>query len=332
MVSEPTVQGRHLRHVRTLSGLTLSRLASLATFNVGYLSRVEREERPVSDAVVDAYARALGMNRRQLLAAMGLLFVEGPSLDLAERLARVQRGGSVDMALVDGLAATLAGYRRQEDADGGAALWTAVRDHLGTISAMLPLAPNAVVDELLTLAAEHAHWLSWVAHTQGRTGPALRWLDVASGWATDAGSTDAVAWLGRVRSFYALRRGDVARAGRAAELARSMVEYANPATRSIVNHAAAMAAATAGDTDQAQRLADVAILSAAKVPDEADRPPWLYWLTPARALLNRGDVAYQVGDFTTAADIYEAGLLALTDMPRDRAFYAARLSDAQARA
>jgi hypothetical protein len=139
-------------------------------------------------------------------------------------------------------------------------------------------------------------------------------------------------WVYRVRSYYSLTRdGDPVRALRTAEAARSAVGL-SPAAESVAAHQAAVAAAALGERDRARRLADEALRLATRVPDEGDRPGWLYWLTPDRAHLQAADAAYACRDWQAAADGIRAALPQLGAYPRDHAYYQARLDDATRRA
>ncbi len=93
-----------------------------------------------------------------------------------------------------------------------------------------------------------------------------------------------------------------------------------------------MAAAAVGERDRARRLADEAYELALRVPEEADRPSWLYWLDPVRARLHLADAAYAVRDWQAAAEGFREGLAGLGQYPRDQEYYRARLADAEQRA
>lgn len=253
-----------------------------------------------------------------------------PPAELRDRLAHAT-GGRADMRVADWIAQVLATYRRSEDIVGGRELWPVVRGQLDAVTRLIPDASGAAADRLLVLAAEHAHWLSWVAAHEDRPGPALAWLDLAHGWAAEAGADDLTSWVMRVRSYYLLGRGDPVRALRTAEAARHAPRELSPAAASIAAQAESLAAAAVGERDRARRLADEALDRALQVPDAGERPGWLYWLDPTRARLHHAEVAYAVRDWRTAADGFEACLDELRDFPRDHAHYAAQLQDARAR-
>jgi len=256
-----------------------------------------------------------------------------PDLRLRERISHAHATGRTDMRTADWIGKVLTEHRKAEDVIGGLDLWNVVRSQLDSVTGLLPHASGAAADRLLTLAAEHAHWLSWVAARHSKHGPATAWLDTAGGWAVEAGSPDLVSWITRVRSHYMLEyAGDPVRALRTAEAAaHGLGGGLSPAAESIALHATSMAAASVGERDRAQHLADRAYDLAVQVPDENDRPGWLYWLDPVRAQLNRADVAYASRAWRKAADGYREALSSLADFPKDHDYYAERLRDAERR-
>ena len=339
-----TWTGAELRAAREAAGVSLTGLARTAHFSKGHLSNVESGRRGATSDVVLAYEQAVGdfmaLHRRQVLVAGaslgGAVFTHGgvsdwhPDPELSERMVHASSSGRIDLGLADRITGALAEQRRAEDVKGGRDLWPAVRSQLDAVTRLLPRSSGADADRLLLIAAEHAHWLSWVAAGDDRRGPALRWLDLANGWATDAGSADMLSWIARVRSMYTLMAGDSARALRTAEVAYQLPDI-SPGAASIATHAAALAAAAVGRRDQALRLADEAHALAERVPHAEDRPPWLYWLDPVRARLQRADAAYAANDWSTAAAMFQECIGEVAHMPRDHAYYAERLAVARQR-
>ena len=254
-----------------------------------------------------------------------------PDPELCERVAHAQRTGKTDIKAAEWIAHVLAQHREAEDAIGGKDLRVVVRSQLDAVTYLLPGASGDAADMLLLLAAEHAHWLSWVSFQDGRRGPALSWLDLANGWALDAGSADMRSFVARVRSFYTLKHGDPARALRIADTALLGGDGLNPASASIATHAACMAAAGVGENDRSRALAEEAHALALRASEAADRPAWLYWLNPQRARLNLADAAYAVRDWSTAADLFGEVVDQLNGFPRDQAVYLGRLEDARRR-
>lgn len=299
-----------------------------------YISAVERGHRKITSAeVIERITRGLDVpdDLGGVPAHQAALSTWQPPPELRDRLAHAHATGRADMRVAGYIEGVLADYRRAEDDVGGRDLWPVVRAQLDTVTNLLPDASGPAVDRLLVLAAEHAHWLSWVAAHHDRMGPALSWLDLAAGWAADAGADDLTSWCLRVRSYYALGRRDPVRALRTAEAARHAPRDLSPAAASVAAHAESMAAAAVGERDRAKRSGDEAYDLATRVPDAGDRPGWLYWLDPVRAELHRADLAYAVRDWAAAADGYAGSLERLDGYPRDRAYYAARAEDARAR-
>ncbi|WP_432589925.1 helix-turn-helix domain-containing protein [Streptomyces sp. HD1123-B1] len=255
-----------------------------------------------------------------------------PPAELRERIAHAQRAGRADIRTADWIRRVLAEHRRAEDTVGGRDLWPVVSAQLDAVTRLLPAASGDAADRLLVLAAEHGHWLSWVAHQHRELGAALAWLDTAAGWSAEAGASSMTSWLGRVRSYYQLTGGDPVRALRTAEAARWSPTGLDPASASIAAHATAMAAAAVGERDRARRAADEALDLALRAPSEEERPGWLYWLDPTRARLLSADAAYAVRDWGAAAEGYREALGDLVGYPRDHAYYAQRAADAEQRA
>ncbi|WP_234443513.1 hypothetical protein [Streptomyces sp. NRRL B-24484] len=211
-------------------------------------------------------------------------------------------------------------------------MWPVVRQQLDVVTRLLPGCSGETADRLLLLAAEHAHWLSWVAHGEGRLGPALAWLNCAQGWAMDAHSRDMASWCTRVRSYYQLQTGDPVRALRTAADASWYAHELSPAAASIARHTEAMAAACVGERDRARILAEQAYTDALRAPEEGERPGWLYWLSPTRARALMGEAAHAARDWATAADALAQVVDELAEeYPRDAAFYRVRLEDARRR-
>ncbi|MGW1034992.1 helix-turn-helix domain-containing protein [Streptomyces antibioticus] len=324
-----------IRRYRALAGISQQTFGELVGMTQGYVSRLEHGRvRVTSEDVVARVVRGLRVPVELGGVRVGEDDPEwAPSVDLRERIAHAHRTGTADLRIADLIGGVLAQHRRAEDTVGGRTLWPIVRSQMDTVTRLIPAATGDAADQLMLLAAEHAHWLSWVAWREQQPGPALAWIDLAHGWAIDGGHPDMASWTQRIRAFYSLRSGDPVRAARTAEAAR----YAgprglSPAAEAAAVHQEAMAAAQLGERDRARRLADEAHALALRVPDEDERPGWLYWLSPARAHLQLADTAYVCHAWADAADGFREALPALAGVPRDRAHYEARLADAERRA
>lgn len=324
-----------LREYRRAAGLSQRDLEPLVGMPQPHISAIESGRRQVTSAEVMARITEGLSVPSELTAAVARrsdLGEWGPPTELRERIAHGHATGRTDLRTADWIGEVLAQHRRAEDEIGGLDLWPVVRSQLDAVTLLIPGTTGLAADRLMLLAAEHAHWLSWVSAQNDRPGAALAWLDVAHGWAIDGGHTDMASWVYRVRSYYSLTRdGDPVRALRTAEAARSAAGL-SPAAESVAAHQAAVAAAALGERDRARRLADEALRLATRVPDEGDRPGWLYWLTPGRAHLQAADAAYACRDWQAAADGIRAALPQLGAYPRDHAYYQARLDDATRRA
>ncbi|MFF1793331.1 helix-turn-helix domain-containing protein [Kitasatospora sp. NPDC058263] len=322
-----------LREYRRAAGISQSALAGLVGLSQSDVSLIERERRIVKEIrVIERLTEGLRVPAELLNLRASTASGWAPDPELTERIARAHTTGRTDTRSADWIARVLAEHRRAEDDGSGAGLWPVVRSQLDTVTHLIPGASGPTADRLLLLSAEHAHWLSWVAHGEGQHGAALAWLGLAQGWALDAGSADMASWITRVRAYYQLGAGDPVRALRTAEAAIGTPGDLSPSAASIAAHTASMAAAGAGDRDLAHRLADQAYDAALRAPDEGDRPGWLYWLSPTRARLLLGEAAYAARDWRRAADALGEGLDDLEiGYPRDAAFYRMRLEDARLR-
>jgi transcriptional regulator with XRE-family HTH domain len=317
-----------------LAGISQQRFGELVGMDQGYVSRLERGRARVTSAeVVARFVEGL-----QVPVELGGIRAAGddpiwaPPVELRERIAHAHAIGRADLRTAELIGEVLAQHRRSEDEVGGRLLWPVVRAQLDQVTSLIPDTSGQAADRLMLLAAEHGHWLSWVAWQESKRGPALAWIDLAHGWAIDGGHTDMASWVLRVRSFYALEHGDPARALRTADAARYTPGGLSPAAASVAAYQAAMAAAALSERDRAKRLADESRDFAARAVDLEDRPGWLYWLTPARARLQVAEVAYACRDWSEAAAGFLEALPDLADFPRDHAYYRARLEDAERRA
>ena len=323
------------RRYRLLAGISQQHLGELVDMTQGYVSNVERGRHQITSAEV--VARIVeGLQVPPELGGVGhdrALEEWAPTAELRDRMAHAHSMGRVDLRTADWIGQVLAQHRRAEDEIGGRALWPVVRSQLDSVTALIPGTSGPAADRLMLLAAEHAHWLSWVAWQESKPGPALSWIDLAQGWAVDGGHTDMASWAQRIRAYYSLAHGDPVRALRTAEAAR----YAgprplSPAAESVAVHQAALAAAQLGERDRAQRLAEEAHELALRTPDEGDRPGWLYWLDATRARLQEAEAAYACQRWAEAAAGFREALPALEGFPRDHAYYRARLEESQQRA
>lgn len=322
-----------LRAYRAATGLSQIKLAALVGLSQSDVSLIERGKREVREAaVMDRIAEGLHVPPELLdLPGAGARTEWSPDPELQERIARAHVTGRTDTRSADWIAVVLAEHRRAEDDGAGRDLWPIVRSQLDAVTKLVPGSAGETADKLMVLAAEHAHWLSWVAAGQGQRGPALAWLDVAHGWALDAGSADMASWLTRVRAYYTLGAGDPVRALRTAETAIRGPGQLSPSAASIASHTAAMAAAAVGERDRARRLAEQAYKAALQAPTADERPGWLYWLSPTRAKLLLGEAAHASRDWSTAVDALREGLDELDGYPRDHEFYRTRMEDARRR-
>ncbi|WP_307055430.1 helix-turn-helix domain-containing protein [Streptomyces achromogenes] len=323
-----------LREYRRAAGLSQRGLEPIVGMPQPHISAIESGRRQVTSAELMARITE-GLHVPEELT--GVPRPQGPDAwapqaELRERIAHAHSAGRADLRTADWIARVLAQHRRAEDEVLGTALWGIVRQQLDAVTGLIPHAAGAAADRLMLLAAEHAHWLSWVAWQSEQRGPALAWIDLAHGWAVDGGHADMASWAQRIRAYYSLSHGDPVRALRTAEAARYVgPRTLSPAAEAAAVHQEAMAAAQVGERDRASRLAEEACKLALRVPAEEERPGWLYWLDPTRARLQVADAAYACQRWRDAADGFRTALPSLVAFPRDHAYYQARLDDAARR-
>lgn len=322
-----------LREYRRLTGLSQLHVGEAVGLTQGVVSLIERGRRQVTSAAVrDRIAEGLKVPEELggPAARTAVATEWDVPTELRARLATAHAAGRADLRTAVWIERVLSSHRQAEDEVGGQDLWPVVRSQLDSVTSLLPLASGAAADRLLVLAAEHAHWLSWVAADRGQTGAALSWLDLAGGWAADAGHADLTSWVLRVRSYYQLRHTDPVRALRTAEAARTVPGMQSAGAHAIAAHAVGMAAAAAGDRDRARAAADAVREHADRMASD-QQPGWLYWLDPVRARLAVGDIAYAARDWPTASAALRGALPGLTGYPRDHTYYAGLLADAERR-
>lgn len=323
-----------LYEYRRVAGLTQRQLETLVGMPQPHISAIESRRRKVKTEVVRTrITEGLHVPQELIAAGQSARYAEWePTGELRDRIAHGHATGRTDTRTADWIGRVLAEHRRAEDDLSGPDLWPVVRAQLEAVTLLIPEATGAPADRLLLLAAEHSHWLSWVAWHEGHRGAALTWIDIAHGWAVDGGHADMASWAQRVRAHYSLQHGDPVRALRTAEAARHSAPHAlSPAAEAVAVHQEAMAAAALSERDRARRLADEAYQLALRAPDEAERPGWLYWLDPVRARLQAADTAYACHDWGRAAEGFRAALPQLTGYPRDHAHFQRRLDEAERR-
>lgn len=176
-----------LREYRRATGLTQQALETLVGMPQPHISAIESGRRQVRTAAVRArITEGLQVPRELVDAGQSDLYGQWePSGELHARVARAYQAGRTDLRTARWISEVLATQRRAEDHADGAILWPVVRAQLDAVTRLLPGASGPTADQLLLLAAEHAHWLSWVAW-RGSSTP-RRWP--GSTWRTAGPST-----------------------------------------------------------------------------------------------------------------------------------------------
>lgn len=154
-----------LREYRRAAGLSQRDLEPLVGLPQPHISAIESGRRRITSAELMARIteglqvphELTGIPERPALDEWS------PAAELRDRIAHGHRTGRVDLRTADWIGRVLAEHRRAEDEVGGRALWPVVRSQLDSVTQLLPGTSGAAADRLMLLAAEHAHWLSWVA-------------------------------------------------------------------------------------------------------------------------------------------------------------------------
>lgn len=183
------VEGTHLRHARTLAQIGLRQMATRLHYNPGYLSLVERGEKPLTEAIISAYERELGMDRRQFMALGGILVADNALRgDLVSTL-----GNST---VVDHWHHIAADYGRDYFTLSPAALAGSLADDLPRATADLHRGID-IHESVARLCAVQG----MVVASLGHPTTARRWYRLAIDHASRSGNTTLEAWARGRQAF-----------------------------------------------------------------------------------------------------------------------------------
>ncbi len=246
---------------------------------------------------------SIGMDRRFFLAVSGASLT-APAWSYADHLGA--RGGSfaaladggrtmtVTSTMVDAIAATTAGIRNLDDAEGGHEdNLRFVHHHLTYVARLLRQARftnGAVANRLLAEWGQLSQQAGWLAHDTGKYGLSQRYFTSGLHAAHTAGDRSVGVYLLACMSSTAVHRGrladgiDLGRAARdAVELANAAHEAARStpaAVRALAASRFALAQAAAGNARGFNAAADEA-RALLDTPGALDtRPPYLTWFGP----------------------------------------------------
>jgi tetratricopeptide (TPR) repeat protein len=161
--------------------------------------------------------------------------------------------------------------------------------------ALVKDAPASLRAGLLDVVAQYGYFHGWLHEATGQLSRAVTLYDRALGQATEAGDADLVSELISMKGHVAWARGDVAevvRLSRAAQRDPGVF----PGQHAISAMQEARALAVLGEAAAASRkLGDGDAAAAQAACRDSDRPPWLYYHSPAFFTIQRGRVWLHLG-------------------------------------
>lgn len=250
-----------LRHARTARGLSLNDMAAATHYTKSYLSLVERGEKPLTEAVLLAYERALGVDRRRFLAVTAAV---GAHLPLVEVLPE-HRANDQWQAIADD-------YGRDYLTQPPASVATALQHDLPSICDQLRRG-RPFHDAAAKLCVVQAMVLA----STGTPQDARRWYRLGAEFARYAANPTLEAWT---RGRQAFRTGyDLGEPAEVIRLARHI-----PTVEAHL--AAAQAHARLGDRVGASEALSLALRRADRTPAASvdsifDLPPWRLMISSA---------------------------------------------------
>ncbi len=296
MFTDAPVTGELLRNLRELASIGLRRMASRTNFTPGYLSLVERGEKPVTPAVLDAY--------RTVLADPALGLADVDTVRLQATLSDPDTAGTSGLA---DIAVILDRTRHLEDTVGSALVVQMVR---GMDAAARALAGHrAGGTASAALASEVARYRGWLEHATARPHVADKVLADAATLADEAGDGSQLAHAHSFRAYTARHTGQLSKAVALTDAAIA-VTAAHPILGVYDRYQRAELLALQGDRRRAARALHQAD-AAAEAADGIDLPAYGYWYTAGFWGLERGVVLAAMGRWTDAAREADAGLAAL---------------------
>jgi transcriptional regulator with XRE-family HTH domain len=279
--------------------------------------------------------------RRVVLAGgllAGALLTIGPDAD--DRPAWAARNPPpIDAAVVESLAAVLAGQRRAEDMLGAPATLKPALAQLEAIEDLVRQARGPVRPALVTVAMQWAQFVAYLHRDMGSTAAEQARLAQALEWATEIDDRTMTATVLVNRARMALLAGEVGSAiGLAQAAQRDPVVAAGQ--RAYGADLEASAHAMAGDCAMTERkLGDTAEFAALLHDHTQDRRPWSYWMSPAWFQCQRGItlgwLAHDPRFRDLAVTELESGYAALPDNEKPSAWaalYLGHLAAVHARA
>lgn len=289
---------RRLAALMEERGLGVRALARRVPCDAGYISRLRNDKVSPSAKVARRLDEVLGAGGE--LAASAVLTVDSAFTpddpDDAGRLAFAARYPSrLDGRAIGSLAAVLATQRELEDRVGSAPMLTPVAAQATTAETLVKDAPAPLRTRLLDVTAQYCYFHGWLNESTGRLNRAVTLYDRALGQAVEAGDADLISELMSMKGHIAWARGDVPEAVRLSQAAQRDPGV-HPGQHAISAMQEARALAVLGDASGAnRRLTDAGNALARAEEHDGERPPWLYYHSPAFFAVQRGRVWLHLG-------------------------------------
>ncbi len=296
--------GAELRQLRTVAGVSLRQLASLALSSRGHLHDIEAGRRQPTLDLAKRLDDALNSDDR----LTSLIRPVPPVGQSTNRLAFAQeRPRRVEPATLDALADALAAYRRLEDSIGVAAVLPAVRIQLNLLATLSTEVRGDSRARLVDLAAQWAQFGGWLNAAAGHPRVAGRWYSAALEWGTEAGNSDMIATVLSMRGHLAWQHR---RPGPLIGLsAAALRQPASPGVRALAAQQEARGHALIGAASTAIGLLDQAMDLATQATEAPDRePPWIYFHSLDYLKMQRGLTYRLLGDNALAVEHLRTGL------------------------
>jgi len=294
-------------------------------------------QRAISLDVWEALADGLNMpDEARLLLGLAPrgVTVSNADADDLDRLARAMANPRrVDASVVEYLKRTLADQRHVEDVVGPRPMISTARAEADLIASLLPQTRERVRADLLRVGSQYAQFLGWMHTDTGENEAALCWYDRAMEWAQEVNDPNMVVSVLSLKSHQAWGTGDPVRALGLAQAGQENGCEISAGVRALIVQQEARTHAVLGEADHTERkLAEAEELTVRAGDHFEDQPPWIYFHSPERFILQRGLAYSELGRTDEAIDLLTTGIDLLPDgYRRDRAWYLARLSVAYAR-
>lgn len=277
-----------------------------------------------------------GMDRNLILAQSGFALTSLANpwlLDPYDRVVETSNGRRINEATVADINSITAARRRMDDAMGGGALLSALREDMRVVTHLLTHASYtaAVGRQLFAAAAEQARLASWLCFDTGQHGRAQRYSAIALRSAHASEDRQVGANVLGFASYQAGVQGDGVAAEAFAQTALTSVARGGltPAVEGSIYARLGLARARLGDLKGAAAAFDAAESHLeSSTPDE--EPEWIYWFTPGDLHGIAGQSYMFARDPNAATSHLEAAVVGTDEtLVRDKALWLSTAATAQ---